>query len=118
MPLQGLLPLTDRCDLLLKIRHGSRSAAGIIRINLVHLVKVAVESVVDTLQVRLQLGPREVAVPVVHRLDARAVHGDQLPPVQVEFPAQPHELPKHRPERMPIVAPEVGDRLEVGLQLA
>ena len=118
MPLQGLLPLAERCDLLLKICHGILSTAGIIRVGLVHLVEVAVEAVAGTLQMRLERGPREVAVSFIHRLDARAVHGDELAPVQVEFTAQPHELPKHRPERIAIVAPEVRDRLEVGPQLA
>ena len=45
-PASADAPPRHRCDLLLKIRHGSRSAAGIIRVGLVYLVEVAVESVV------------------------------------------------------------------------
>ena len=117
MALQDLLAFADRRDLVLKVRYGVPSAAGFVHIGLVHLVEVAFQLVVDALQVPLQRGSREVAVTVVHRLDARAVHRDQLAPVQVKFSAQPHELPKDLPEGAPVVAAEVGDRLEVGAKL-
>ena len=93
--------LTERCDLVLKMRHGVHSTAGIIRVRLVHLVEVAVEALVDSLQALLQIGPCEAAVSVVHSLDARAVHGNQLAPVQIQFTAQPHELAKHGPGTRP-----------------
>ena len=118
MALQGLLALADRRDLVLKVRYGVPSAAGFVRIGLVHLFEVAFQPVVDALQVPLQCGSREVAVTVVHRLDARAIHSDQLAPVQGKFSAQPHERPKDLPEGAPVVAAEVGDRLEVGAKLA
>ena len=69
------------------VRYGVPSTAGCVRIGLVHLFEVAFQLVVDALQVPLQRGSREVAVTVVHRLDARAVHRDQLAPVQVKFSA-------------------------------
>ena len=87
MALQGLLAFADRRDLVLKVRYGVPSTAGCVRIGLVHLFEVAFQLVVDALQVPLQRGSREVAVTVVHRLDARAVHRDQLAPVQVKFSA-------------------------------
>ena len=60
----------------------------------------------------------EVAVLVVDRLDAGSVDRQQLAAVEVEPPAQQHELAEHRFEGAAIVASEVGDRLEVGLQAA
>ena len=64
----------------------------------------------------LQRSRREVPVLVVDRLDARAVHRQQLAPEQIKPPAQDHELPKNLFERGAIVAPEIGDGLEVRLQ--
>jgi hypothetical protein len=58
---------------------------------------------------------REVAVLVVDRLDARAVHRQQLAPKQVEPFAQQRELTKHHFEGAPIVGAKIGDGLEVGL---
>lgn len=42
---------------------------------------------------------REVAVLVVHRLDPRPIHGQQLPPEQVELTAKQDKFPEHLPER-------------------
>jgi hypothetical protein len=52
------------------------------------------------------------------RLDAGSVDRQQLAAVQVEAPAQQHELAKHGAKRRAIVAPEVGDDLEVRFQAA
>ena len=56
---------------------------------------------------------REVAARAVHAFDARAVDRHQFAPVKVEFAAKPDEVAEHPPERVPVVAPEVGDRLQV-----
>jgi len=61
----------------------------------------------------LQRVPGEVAVLVVDRLEAGSVHGQQLAAKVVEPPAQQHELLEHRSESGEIVAPKVGDGLEV-----
>ena len=58
----------------------------------------------------------KVAVLVVDRLDARAIHCQQLAAEQIETPAQQHELSENLFERGAIVAPEIGDGLEVRLQ--
>ena len=55
---------------------------------------------------------------VVDRLDPGAVHRDQLAPKQVEFAAQQHERAEDLPEGMTVVAAEVGNGLEVGLEVA
>ena len=84
MPLQGLLPLTDRCDLLLKIRHGQplcrRHGPRIRYAAIFSLARVKLRSRWFTAYARCR--PRR-----------------STPALQIEFPAQPHELPKHRPER-------------------
>ena len=64
----------------------------------------------------MQRGSREVAILVVDRLDPRPIHGQQLASVEVEPPAKQYELTEYRPEGRPIVAPKVGDGLEVRLQ--
>ncbi len=46
----------------------------------------------------------------------RAVHRQQLAAVEIEPPAQQHEFPEHRPKGGAVVAPEVGDGLEVLVQ--
>src|ERR1700729_879627 len=60
----------------------------------------------------------EVAILVVDRLDAGSIDGEQLATVAIEPLAQQHELTKHGAERRAIVAPEVGDGLEVGPETA
>jgi hypothetical protein len=47
-----------------------------------------------------------------------AVNGQQLAPEQFQLPAQHRELPVHRPQRLEVVLPEVGDGFEVRRQLA
>src|SRR4051812_34046506 len=76
-------------------------------------------------QARIRLGDKpgqggtgEVAVLVVDRLDPGAVHRDQLAPKQVEFAAQQHERAEDLPEGMTVVAAEVGNGFEVGLEVA
>jgi hypothetical protein len=58
----------------------------------------------------------EVAVFVVDRLDAGSVDRQQLAAVQVEASAQQYELAEHGAKRRAIVAPEIGDGLEVRLE--
>ena len=65
---------------------------------------------------RGQRRPGEVAVLVVDRLDARAVHGQQLAAEQIELPAEQHKGAEHRPEGHTVVTAEVSDGLEVGLE--
>ena len=58
----------------------------------------------------------EVAILVVDRLDVNSVDRQQLAAVQVEAPAQQYELAEHGAKRRAIVAPEIGDGLEVRFQ--
>ena len=53
---------------------------------------------------------------VVDRLDARAINRQQLAPKQIKPPAQDHEILENLLKRGAIVAPEIGDGLEVRLQ--
>lgn len=59
----------------------------------------------------------EVAILVVHRLDARAIDGQQLSAEQVELPTQDDELAKHLPKRGAVHPAEGGDRAEIRLQV-
>ena len=69
-------------------------------------------------QIAPQLGPGEVPVPAVHRLDPRAIDRDQLPAEQFQAPAHLHEVTEHLPERLPVLAPEIRNGLEVRPQAA
>jgi hypothetical protein len=61
--------------------------------------------------------PGEVSGLVVDRLDARAVHRQELAPEQVELTTQHHELAEYRFEGGTVVTTEVGDGLEVRLEV-
>ena len=111
----------NRRDLLGQPRvPGAGAAAGarpiLVGVALVQALQVPGQLLVRLPDERAQRGPREVAVLVVDRLDARAVHRQELAAEQVEPSAQDHELPEHGPEGGAVVASEVGDGLEVRLQ--
>ncbi len=59
----------------------------------------------------------EIAVLVVHRLDPGAVDREQFAAKQIQLTAEQHELAEDRAEGVAVVAAEVGDGLEVGLQV-
>ena len=59
----------------------------------------------------------EISILAIDRLDARAVHSQKLTAKQIELAAQQHKFPEYRPEGRAVVAPEIGDRLEVRPQV-
>ena len=61
--------------------------------------------------------PGEVAILVVHRLDARAIYRQQFPPHKVELSAQDDKFPEHLFEGRPVHTAKIGDGAEVGLQV-
>ena len=87
-------------------------------IALVEPLEVVLQPLVGCTDERAQRRAGEVAVLLVDRLDAGSVDRQQLAAVEVEPPAQQHELAEHRFEGAAVVASEVRDRLEVGLQAA
>ena len=113
-----LAPLTKGRDLL-----GEMSSPGPANPALFGIALVQAAEIVSQARIRLGDKPgqgraREVAVLVVDRLDPGAVHRDQLAPEQVEFAAQQHERAEDLPEGVAIVTAEVGNGLEVGLEVA
>lgn len=64
-----------------------------------------------------QRTPREVSILVLHRLDARSINRQKLPPVQVELPAQDDELTEYLFKDRPVHTTEIGVGAEVGLQV-
>ena len=86
-------------------------------IALVEPLKIIVELGVGEFDELGQRRAGEIAILVVDRLDPRAVHRQQLSTEQVQLPAQQHELAEHRAEGVAVVAAEIGDGLEVGLQV-
>src|ERR1019366_7277008 len=79
--------------------------------------QIFVQTLVHRLDELHQRVLRKVAVLVADRLDARAIHRQQLASVEVEPPAQQDEFPKDRSKGSAIVAPEVGDGLKSGFRL-
>ena len=86
-------------------------------IALVEPLQIVVELGVGQFDELRQRRAGEVAVLVVDRLDPGAVHRQQFAAEQVQLTAQQHELAEHRAEGVAVVAPEIGDGLEVRLQV-
>ena len=109
--------LAQRRDLLGEIL-GARAAAcrAILDIALVEPLEVVLQPLVGGADERSQRRAGEVAILVVDRLDPGSVDRQQFAAEEVEPPAQQHELAEHRFEGAAIVAPEVGDRLEIRLE--
>ncbi len=109
-------PRCQRLDLFRQIldqRAAGRALLGVAR---VEPLQIIFQLLVGGLDEFSQRSRREVPILVVDRLDARAVNRQQFASEQIEIPAQDHELPKNLLERGAIVAPEIGDGLEVRLQ--
>ena len=105
--------LVQRLDLfrqILDARTGSRALLGVAG---VEPLEIIFQLLVGGRDEFLQRSRGEVPVLVVDRLDARAVHRQQLAPEQIEPPAQDHELSENLLERGAIDAPEIGDGLEI-----
>lgn len=64
-----------------------------------------------------QCTPCEVAILVVHRLDARSINRQKLSPEQIELPTQDNKFSEHLLEGQPVRAAEFGDGAEVRLQV-
>lgn len=58
----------------------------------------------------------EITVSVVHRFELAAVHRNHGPAEQAHATAQHHKLGADRADRGSVIAPEVGDGLEVRCQ--
>ena len=69
---------------------------------------------VDLGQAPLELGGREVLVPIVDGLELAAVDGHQRLGKEIQPAAQHDELAAHSADGRPVVLAEVGDGLEVG----
>ena len=111
--------LAERCDLLGEIL-GARPTIcrPVFDVAMVEPFEVFVQPLVGCTDERAQRRAGEVAVLVVDRLDAGSVDRQQLAAVEVEPPAQQHELAEHRFEGAAVGASEVRDRLEVRLEAA
>ena len=111
--------LAERRDLFGQILRARAAACrAVLDIALVEPLEIIFQPLVGAADELSQRSAGEVAVLVVDRLDAGSVDRQQLAAVQVEPPAQQHELAEHGSKRRAIVAPEIGDGLEVRLQSA
>jgi hypothetical protein len=112
-----LTPLANRGYLLGQVldpRAACRTLRGVAP---VEALKIVLELGVGGFDEPGQGRPREIAILVVDRLDPRAIHCEQLPAKQVQLPTQQHKFAEHVAQGISVVAPKVGDRLQVGLQV-
>jgi len=86
-------------------------------IALVKPLQIVVELGVSQFDELRQRRAGEVAVLVVDRLDPGAIDGEQFAAVQVQLPAKQNELAKDRAKGLVVVAAEIGNGLEVWLQM-
>ena len=121
---QRLLPVTlalDGCNLLGQLAVTPTGTAArrvvIVGVSLIESLHVPGELLVGLPDEPGERGASKVAVLVIDRLDARTVHRHELAPEQVELAAQHHELAEHRLEGGTVVAAEIGNRLEVRLEV-
>jgi hypothetical protein len=77
------------------------------------LPEIARVRAVDVPLQRGQAGWGVAPVPRIHRPELAPVDGEQLPPEEVQPPAEQKELPAHALQRLGVIPPEVGDGLEV-----
>jgi hypothetical protein len=83
----------------------------------VHALQVVRQLLVGSSDEHGQRAAREVAVLVIDHLNARTIDRQQLPSVQIQLPAQQHELPEHLPEGRSIDAAEIGNGPKIRLQV-
>ena len=98
------------------LRARAAPCRAILDIALVEPLEVVFQPLVGAADELSQRRAGEVAILVVDRLDAGSVDRQQLAAVQVEASAQQYELAEHGAKRRAIVAPEIGDGLEVRFQ--
>jgi hypothetical protein len=109
--------LAERLNFLGQVFRARAAAGSAFRdIALVEPPQIFVQPLIGGANELFQRVARKIAILVVDRLDPGSVHGQQLASEKVEPPAKQHELTEHGPEGRPVVAPKVGDGLEVGLQ--
>ena len=98
------------------LRARAAPCRAILDVALVEPLEVVFQPLVGAADELSQRRAGEVAILVVDRLDAGSVDRQQLAAVQVEASAQQYELAEHGAKRRAIVAPEIGDGLEVRFQ--
>ena len=92
--------------------------AGLVAVGVVEDIQVTLDALLDLLLARLDLGRREVAVAAVDRLELAAVNGHAGLREQLEPAAQLDEPTTHPADTDAVVAPKIGNRLEVRCQTA
>jgi len=108
--------LAQRLDLFSKILDARTVRSGFRDIAFVKALQILLQTLIHRLDELLQRIARKILVLVIDRLDARAIHRQQLAPEKLEILAQQGELAKHGFEGGAIFTPEIGDGFEVGLQ--
>ena len=108
--------LVQRLDLFSEMLDARTLRSGFLDIAFVKALQIFLQTFIHRLDEFLQRIARKILVFVIDRLDARAIHGQQLAPEKLEVFAQQGELAKHDFEGGPIFTPEIGDGFEVGFQ--
>ena len=107
--------LPQLLDLLFQAaRLGLERLGRLLPVGSVELLQIARHALLDLRHPPLHLGPREVPVAVVHRLELAAVDRDAGLRQQAHRAAQRNKAHAHLADGTPIVLAEVGNRLVIG----
>ncbi|OAP50123.1 hypothetical protein ATC00_09105, partial [Sinorhizobium americanum] len=115
---EGLHLPAQAFDLLLEAHRLGLGDIAVLPVSSVQVRQIARDAGLHLLDALGDLGHSEVLVAVVDRLELAAVDGDDGSGEQVELAAQHHEPRAGGADRCPVVASEVGNRLEVRHQAA
>src|SRR5258706_2395578 len=115
---QTLYLLAQRCNLLIESRDLGLRYRFPLAIGGIKLREVASNALVNLRQPPLHLGLREVPVPRVDGFELAAIDRNARLAEQFKAPAQHHKLTTDLTDSLPIVLPEIGDRLEIRHQAA
>ena len=99
-------------------RLGLERLGRLLPVGTVELLQIARHALLDLRHPPLHLGPREVPVAVVHRLELAAVDRDRAVRKQPHRAAQRNKARTHLADGTAIVLAEVGNRLVIGHQSA
>jgi hypothetical protein len=105
-------------DLLLEASRLGLGHIAVMAVGAIQRCEIARDAGFHLLDALGDLGHREILVAGVDRLELAAVDRHNRTREQIELAAQHHELCAGRADRRPVVAAEVGDRLEVRHQSA
>lgn len=116
--LQRAQPIPECGKPLLQAWGSNLRHIGLLTVGGIEGRKVAHDARLDLLEGPSDRGRGEISVARVHGLEPTAVNGHGASGQKADLPAEHHEVPTGGAKRVPVLAPEVRDRIEVGCKAA